>query len=275
MIHEKISVDCASRMIEAIRRFGIIPFFRNKIPGWSIEELTAAGHWFGSEEDGGSLGPWDWKIEAVREGDIAYGKFLGAKAAFATVEWYRHLMNWRRSIPKYNMVYRNGYQALNHNEKLAKILSPTLLDALNESGSLESRDIRKILKERTSREELSTVGGCMEKYLIPEIKKQAVDSLLQFMEMGTWTVIGDFTRVYKGPNLEYKGWQRSSVTTPDELFRSFETGDQEPFWAKYINESPSGMLEVTETPEQSREILTAHIVDICGEEYRKIAESLI
>ena len=50
----------------------------------------------GDEE--GTLGPWDRKIECVRAGDIAYGKFLcGGKAAFATIRWYRELMNIRRA----------------------------------------------------------------------------------------------------------------------------------------------------------------------------------
>ena len=86
--------------------------------GWSIEEMTAPGCWFTDEEEGGTLGPWDWKIEAVREGDIAYGKYLGGKAAFATVEWYRELMNWRRSIPKYRMALGESFKASTSSEKL-------------------------------------------------------------------------------------------------------------------------------------------------------------
>ena len=110
-------IDSPERMIEVIRENGIIPFFRCGVPGWSIEEMTAPGCWFTDEEDGGTLGPWDWKIEAVREGDIAYGKFLGGKAAFATVEWYRELMNWRRSIPKYRMALGEAYKAATNGEK--------------------------------------------------------------------------------------------------------------------------------------------------------------
>ena len=84
-------------MLSLIRRFRILPFFINSIPGFSVQEHTSADNWFSEE----SLGPWDWKIACVQSGDIAYGKFLwGGKAAFATVDAYRELMNWRRSLPK-------------------------------------------------------------------------------------------------------------------------------------------------------------------------------
>ena len=91
-----IRIDSAETMERVIREVGFIPFFRNRIPGFSIQEMTPREYWFDGEE--GILGPWDWKIECVRSGDIAYGKFLcGGKASFATVEWYREIMNLQRS----------------------------------------------------------------------------------------------------------------------------------------------------------------------------------
>ena len=80
-------------MLELIEEYRIVPFFANPIPGFSVEEHTPADHWFESDD----LGPWDWKIDCLQSGDVAYGKFLwGGKAAFATVDVYRELMNWRR-----------------------------------------------------------------------------------------------------------------------------------------------------------------------------------
>ncbi|MBQ2500905.1 MAG: hypothetical protein II524_00385, partial [Bacteroidales bacterium] len=119
-------------MIAVIRRYGILPLFRSSIPGWSIEEKTAPGCWFDTE---GVLGPWDWKIEAVRQGDIAYGRFIGGKAAFATIDWYRHLMNWRRSLPVYRMVVGGRYKASTKSDKLNKSMGPVILDAINKNGS--------------------------------------------------------------------------------------------------------------------------------------------
>lgn len=259
MIQEIDTIDCPSRMTDVIRRLGIIPFFRNTIPGWSIEEHTAAGHWFGSEEDGGSLGPWDWKIEVLHEGDIAYGKFIRNKAAFATVEWYRHLMNWRRSLPKYRMALGEQYSGKTKMDQLYRVLSPTLLSVIKEYGSVEGSDIRKILSGLTSKEQRCQIKGCMEKYLLPEVKRPVADYLNQYLEMGTWTIVGDFRRVYRGPNLEYKGWQKSSITTPDELFGTTEELDNSPFWAKIIEKRNSCSVPDC-TPEESRDKIIEQII---------------
>ena len=62
-------------MERAICELGIVPFFTSAIPDYSIKELTQPGFWFDGEED--SLGPWDWKIDCLQNGGIAYGKFPG------------------------------------------------------------------------------------------------------------------------------------------------------------------------------------------------------
>ena len=113
-VHQELK----QKMIEAVHRFGIIPFFKGAVSGWSIEELTAPGCWFDDGPDSVVLGPWDWKIDVVREGNIAYGKFLGGKAAFATVQWYKELMNWRRSLPRYRMALGEPYKAVSASDKL-------------------------------------------------------------------------------------------------------------------------------------------------------------
>lgn len=210
-------IDSPEAMIAAIRHFGVLPFFRCGIPGWSVEELTAPGCWFSGEEDT-FLGPWDWKIDAVREGDIAYGKFLGGKAAFATVTWYRELMNWRRSQPRWRLALGERYKALTQSDKLMKVLAPLALTAIREAGALEMRELRNICARKLTPAQLKALGTRYRPMLTPSVKKSIMDSVIQFLQMGTWTVIGDFERVYRGPELTYRGWQRASNTTPDELF---------------------------------------------------------
>ena len=259
-------------MIEVIREYGIIPFFRCGVAGWSIEEMTAPGCWFTDEEEGGTLGPWDWKIEAVREGDIAYGKYLGGKAAFATVEWYRELMNWRRSIPKYRMALGESFKASTSSEKLMKFLSPVALSAIKEAGALEARELRLICSEAVTPAFLRSMGAKYKPLLSPGVKKGIMDSIVQFLQMGTWTVIGDIQRVYRGPDLHYNGWQRASNTTPDELFGSM-LGSSEaasgvgtrgqatavPAWARRFEEATGAPETISRSPEESRERLISHI----------------
>ena len=170
-------VDSPEALCAAIRGCGIVPFFENALPSYSIEEMTPGEHWF---EDG-SLGPWDWKIAAVQTGEVAYGKFLcGGKAAFATAECYRDLLNWRRAQPRY---------ALRPGDRQA-------YEAVCEAGTLTTRELRRICG----------------------LKKGQMDAILTRLEQQTRLVIGDFERVYKGEFLEYSGWQLASLCRPEDLF---------------------------------------------------------
>ena len=167
------TVVSAETMLGVIETLGIVPFFENPIPGYSIEEMTARENWFDGQEDLRKT-PWDWKIPVVQSGDVAYGKFLwGGKAAFATVEWYAELMNWRRSLEKYQ---------------------PTADQ--REHGSIGIKEIRALLG----------------------VKKSAADALMTRLQMQCRVVTGDITRVYRGPDLHYNGWQVSSFCTPESLF---------------------------------------------------------
>ena len=238
-------------MIAAIRHFGILPFFKCGVPGWSVEELTAPGCWI-FEDDDAVLGPWDWKIDAVREGDIAYGKFMGGKAAFATVEWYRELMNWRRSQPRWRMAVGGRYRATTAHDKLMKRLAPVALAAIREAGALEARELRLI---------------CSAHEQAP-VKKNVMDSIVQFLQMGTWTVIGDFERVYRGPDLTYNGWQRASNTTPDELFAVPDL----PIATANTCKDP---LATNLAPAASRDKLIAHVLDFFPDADQKVLEKLL
>ena len=166
-------------MVAAIKACGVIPFFECPIAGYSIEEMTPREYWFDGEE--GTMGPWDWKIEAVQTGEIAYGKFLcGGKAAFATAECYRDLLNWRRSLPKC---------ALRESDRQA-------YDAVCRAGGLTTRELRRICG----------------------LKKGQMDAICTRLEQQTRLVIGDFERVYKGQFLEYSGWQLATLCRPEDLF---------------------------------------------------------
>lgn len=305
----QLTVDSPEAMVGAIRHFGIIPFFKGGIPGWSIEELTPKEWWFFTSDN---LGPWDWKIDAVREGDIAYGKFLGGKAAFATADLYRHLMNWRRSLPKYQAAVRGkaskaaGSKAVastgskaakdSTSEKLMRYLSPLALEAIKEAGAAESRELRHICSEGLTPYQIKSLGAKYRPLLTPALKKSIMDSVLQYLDMGTWTVVGDFSRVYRGANLEYSGWQRSSITTPDALFghTSPAPSDSAPSWARIMEgafggfdaECDSGSARATAyasdgscasssartqanapilpdcSPEESRDYLIAHLTHL-------------
>ncbi len=167
-------------MLDAVRAYGIIPFFENIVPGYSIEEMTPAQNWFDTQEDI-SLTPWDWKIHCIQSGEIVYGKFLlGGKAAFATIGLYRELMNWRLSLP--------GNKPTVEQQKV--------LDYVAENGSIGIKEVRQLLG----------------------IKKGPADALMARLQMQCRIVTGNITRVYRGADLHYNGWQTSSFCDPRSLW---------------------------------------------------------
>lgn len=246
-MNQDIIINSAASMIKVIRAYGFIPLFKCGIKGWSIEEMTDPEYWFTSSDQ---LGPWDWKIEAVREGDIAYGKFLGGAAGFATTEYYRHLMNYRRSLPRYRVVLGEDFQSTKQNEILMKALAPEAYRTITETGGVESKDIRMALNKAVTPELLESVTPSCRANLSPSVKKSISDTVISFLEMGTWSVVADFIRLYRGKNLEYNGWQRSILTTPDELFEQ--------------------SVVVDCTPEESRQFLIEHVKSFYPNEEKKI-----
>ncbi|MFR2172976.1 MAG: hypothetical protein ACLS5Z_06340 [Clostridium fessum] len=68
----------ADGLIAAVEQYGFLPFFRNEIHGFSIEELCPPELWFADDVDG----PWEWKGPVARSGKCLYGKLFNKKAGF-------------------------------------------------------------------------------------------------------------------------------------------------------------------------------------------------
>ena len=130
--------------------------------------MTDPEYWFTSSDQ---LGPWDWKISVIRERDIAYGKFLGGAAGFATTEFYRHMMNYRRSLPQYRIVLGEDFHATKQNEILMKVLAPVAFNLIKERGAVESREIRESMTSAVSLQLLDSVTESCRANLAPTVKK--------------------------------------------------------------------------------------------------------
>ncbi len=212
-------------MLSLIKEYRIIPFFTNPILGYSIEEHTPAECWISDV----TLGPWDWKIDCVQTGEIVYGKFLfGGKASFATVDAYKELMNWRRSLKKY---------APTKEQKI-------VLDYMGNNGSVQVPEVRKLLN----------------------IKKGQADALLARLQMQTRVVVGDMTRIYRGSDLHYSGWQRSSFCAPEALFED----DVLPFPGFKPRSMQSSL-----TPAESYDFLKEIVRSVCGDVSDKLLEKML
>ena len=90
--------------------------------------------------------------------------------------------------------------------------------------------------------------------LLLGIKKGAADTIIAKLMQQCRVVTGDITRVYRGPDLHYNGWQTSSFCTPEALFDKPAV----PFFAAFEAARESD-LEVNHSPEESFRRLQEHI----------------
>lgn len=78
-------------LAQAVQTIGLLPLFSCSVPGWSVEELCDPSVWFTGAE-----GPWEWKGQLAAEKRCVYGRLLGRKNAFVSLDWFPDLANYRR-----------------------------------------------------------------------------------------------------------------------------------------------------------------------------------
>ena len=128
-----------------------------------------------------------------------------------------------------------------------------LLAEIRKHESLENSELRSVLEKVVPLDVRKKVGGYVGKHLVPKIDKQATDFLMGYLDMGTWTLIGEINRVYRGPNCEYKGWQRNIVTTPEALL---DDSVLPPFHAA-LDAKPATHIDCS--PQESREFIIQRV----------------
>ena len=125
-----ISVTSVETLEQAARECGLLPFFRSGVPGFSVEDMTPPRYWFASDADG----PWEWRMETARRGEIAYAKLFAGKAGFCTMEYYPDLANCRRDGYDFDARYEDGLA--DHRDK-------QIIDALAREGPLLTSALRR------------------------------------------------------------------------------------------------------------------------------------
>ncbi len=180
--------DCYIRtkqdLIDAVNTYGIVPFFRNSIAGFSIEEHVAREAWFTGED-----GVWEWKGPVIRESGCAYGKFFEHKAAFVSMEWFPDLANFRRDGYDFDARYDDG---------LATTREKELYDLLAAHEPILSRGLK--------------VRGNYGKN-----GKKGFDTLIAKLQAEGYAVISDFVYSQDRHGNTY-GWGVAEYSTPEKLF---------------------------------------------------------
>ena len=180
-------IQSPQQMEHLALQWGFLPFFRNKVDGFSIEENTPETHWFSDEHPG----PWDWKGPVIGNWHCAYGKFFAGKAGFVSLEWLPDFINWRRSqhpLATMPPAAQHIYQVLRDHESL---LSKELKHA---AGYTLSR----------RRTEKGNDGA-------------TCDALLLQLEMATHVCIADFEYNISRTGQSY-GWGVSRYCTPEAMY---------------------------------------------------------
>lgn len=73
-------VESQEQLESLIEEWGFMPFFKNGIDGFSIEEQVAPDLLFGEH---GEQGAWQWKGPIISHWQCAYGKFFCGKAGLS------------------------------------------------------------------------------------------------------------------------------------------------------------------------------------------------
>ena len=174
-------------LVEAVQAFGILPLFRNRIPGFSVEEHAAPSAWFGSEE-----GVWEWKGPVIRESGCAYGKLFENKAAFVSLDWFPDLANLRRDGYDFDARYDDGLASAGDLflYNLVAQNAPVLTGQLKELGNYKK----------------SAEGG-----------KTGFETRMTRLERQCYVIIRDFVYLRDRRGKPY-GWGVAEYSTPEKEF---------------------------------------------------------
>ncbi len=177
-------------LIEAVETFGIVPYFRTSIPGFSLEEhCHPAALWSDDGDDS-----WSWKGPVIRETGCAYGKFFEKKAVYVSRKLFPDLANYRRDGYDFDARYDDG---------LAKYQDRQLYELIEKSAPVLSRQLRSEGNYAYSGRWQKTEG----------IK--GFDTIITRLQEQCYVLISDFvyTTDRKGRK---RGWGVAQYSTPEK-----------------------------------------------------------
>ena len=169
----------ADELIALVNEIGLIPLFRSRVKGFSVEELTPEEYWF--KED--TVGPWEWRAVIASGHEIAYAKLFNGKYGFVSMDVYPHLANYRRS----------GYD----------------FDARVDDGLVRDAD-RKLYSLIQSEIQLSTD-------LRKAFGAKGFESAITSLQMGTYVTCAGFDRRINKRGEPY-GWEIARYDVSENVF---------------------------------------------------------
>ncbi len=218
-----------------------MPFFKNTIEGFSIEEMTPPELLFGDDMENG---PWQWKGPIISNWQSAYGKFFRGKAGYVSLEWLPDFMNWRR------MVYPIDKESED---------SHRILDVLVENESMLSKQLKIASGFSLSRKKTKFNPEDPTEPIVNKNNGMAFDSLIGQLQMGTHVCIADFEYLISKKGEPY-GWGVARYCTPEAMYPELFP----------IKDKVDGR-----TPEESRNRILKHLCELFPDVEKKKIEKLI
>ncbi len=221
-----------------IAEWGFLPFFQNRVEGFSIFDVMDEDRIFNSTADCA----WNWKGPIISHWDCAYGKFFGGKAGYIHLRWLPDFMNWRRSV----------HPLESYPEEARHILS-----VLRENESMPSRPLKRASGFTLARRKRLLADPSDPTRLVREKRTGAdFDSMIVRLQGGVWVCIADFEPA-PGRNPD-SGWTLSVYSTPEAMY--------EIDWRAAV---------AGRTPQQSRDCILTHLRRLFPEATEKAWASLI
>lgn len=179
-------IRSAEDLDNLVLEYGFLPFFRNDIPGFSVEEHTPPELWFADDMDG----PWEWKGPVAASSRCVYGKLFCKKAGFVSLEWFPDLANFRRDGYDFDARYDDG---------LANYKDKEIYDVIESNGSLLTGRIKA----------LCGYGG--------KDGKKGFETVITRLQMQTYINVANFDYMTDKYGCPY-GWGVARYTTPEAQF---------------------------------------------------------
>lgn len=236
-----IVIEKQSQLESLIKEWGFMPFFKNSIEGFSIEEMTPPELLFGDDMENG---PWQWKGPIISNWESAYGKFFRGKAGYISLKWFPDFMNWRRSV----------YPIDKESDESRRIL-----EVLVENESMLSKQLKVASGFTLSRKKTKFNPDDPTEPIVNKNNGMAFDGLIGQLQMGTHVCIADFEYLISKKGEPY-GWGVARYCTPEAMYPDLFP----------IKDNVDGR-----SPEESRERIINHLCGLFPDVDRKKIDKLI
>jgi len=188
---KKLIIRSKEDLVCYVNEVGFLPFFKNYIEGFSLEEIVEPEYWYDSFGEGQLKWPaWSWREEIALDKSVAYGKFFRGKAGFISKEFFPDFCNYRRQGYDYDALYDDGLMRRSDKE---------IEDYLNKTGPMLTTQMKKELG-------------------FGKDGKKGFDTIITRLQMQTYIGVTEFQYKVASKTGETYGWGVAVLDTAENCW---------------------------------------------------------